>query len=446
MKNVKENLTDGNVTKKLIFFSLPFFLSNLIQAMYSVIDMLIVGWFSDPSGIAAVSIGGQVTWLVNSIISGITMGGTVLIAQYIGAKREKDLKETISTMFTVFMIAAVVLTIVMLLIAVPILKIMNTPTESLEQAKMFVHISISGTIFIFGYNAISAVLRGMGDSKRPLIFVSIACGTNIILDLILVAIFKMGPKGAALATVTSQGISMILSVNYIIKSSIFSFKLNDIKIFKNKVKLLFKLGIPSSLQDTAVNTSFIFITTIVNGFGVNASAATGISGKFDSFTMLPASAMSMAIASMTAQNIGAGFYERAKETMRTGIKIAVSFAIVVFTFIQIFPSFVMRIFTNNMEVINSGSTYMRSFSFDFIMVSFVFCMDGFFNGCGHSKFSMINGLLSTLLIRVPLAYLLSKFFGLSGVGAAAPLASVFSIILGVWYIRKNKWRKSAIMR
>jgi Na+-driven multidrug efflux pump len=185
----------------------------------------------------------------------------------------------------------------------------------------------------------------------------------------------------------------------------------------------------------------------VNSYGVNAAAAVGIAGRFDSFAMLPASAMAMAVASTSAQNIGAGLYDRAKQAMKVGIKISVSFAVVIFFFVQIYPEAVLRIFTSNVEVIKAGALYMRAFSLDFIMVSFVFCMDGFFNGCGHSNFAMANGLLSTFLVRVPLAYILSKVAGqgLFGVGLAAPLASSLSIILGGWYILSNRWKKSRIL-
>jgi putative MATE family efflux protein len=442
-RSFMKNLTEGNVTKKLIAFSLPFLMSNLIQSMYGITDMLIVGWFSDSSGISAVAIGAQVTWIINSLISGITTGGTIIIAQYVGAKRKKDVEETISTMFVVFMIAAVVLTFIMFFLASPILKFINTPMESLSQAKSFIYVSLGGTFFIFGYNAVSAVLRGLGDSKSPLLFVAVACSINVVLDLILVAGLRMGPKGAAFATVTSQGI-MVLAILYIHKKKIFDFKAKNFKFHKRKAKMLFRIGIPSSLQDTAVNISFIFITAIVNEFGVKASAAVGIASKFDSFAMLPATAMAMAISSMAAQNVGAGLQDRAKETMKTGIKIAATFAVLVFIFVQAFPSFVMLLFTKDAAVINAGSIYMRAFSFDFIMVSFVFCMDGFFNGCGHTNFSMANGLLSTLLVRVPLAFMLSKLFGLYGVGFAAPIASVFSIMWGLWYIKTNRWRKVKI--
>jgi putative efflux protein, MATE family len=447
MKDFTQNLTEGHVSKTLIAFSIPFLLSNLIQAFYSMADMLIVGWFSGSGGLTAVSIGGTVTWLINSLVSGITLGGTVLIGQFIGAKRDKDLHETISTMLTIAVIAAVILTFGMLLLVNPILNIINTPPEAFDQAKSYVSICIGGTFFIFGYNAISGIFRGMGDSKSPLIFVTIACVTNVVLDLILVGPLKMGAAGAAIATVFSQALSMILSIAFMYRNKfIFDFKLKSFKIYKSKAKLIFKIGLPASLQDTATSLSFVFMQAIINSFGVVAADAVGAAGRFNSFAMLPAGAMSMAIASITAQNIGAKLYDRAKETLKIGIKISLAFAVVVFLWAQLLPQTIMYIFTQKADVVAAGSIYIRAFSFDFIMVAFVFCINGFINGCGHTNFSMLNGILSTILVRVPLAYLLSRVLpsGLFGVGLAAPIATLFSILLGAWYIRTGKWKKSAI--
>lgn len=447
MTDFKNDLTKGSVTKKLIAFSIPFFLSNLIQALYSIIDMFIVAWFSNAGGISAVAIGGQITWLINCFVSGLTMGGTVLIAQYVGSKKDKDVKETIGTMLSLFAIAAVIVTILMLIVCVPILKLINTPVQAFSGAKSFVVISICGTFFIFGYNALSAILRGMGDSKNPLKFIAISCINNIVLDLILVGKFRLGPGGAAFGTVVSQALSMVLCIIYLRKHDfIFDFKLKSFKINPRKALLLFKIGLPSSMQDTAVNLSFTFITAIANGFGVAASAAFGIANKFDSFAMLPASAMAMAVASMTAQNIGAKLMDRAKKTLKMGIIIALSVAFIIFMWIQIFPESVMRMFTTDINVIREGASYMKPYSFDFLMVSVVFSMDGFCNGAGHSTFSLINGLFATILIRTPLAYILSKLMpaDMFGVGLASPLASACSIIIGFIYIRSGRWKKSRI--
>ncbi|HEX3027379.1 MAG TPA: MATE family efflux transporter [Clostridia bacterium] len=448
VSNIEVNLTEGSVTKKLAVFAAPFFAANFLQAMYGAIDTAIVGWFSNAGGIAAISIGSQVMQIMISLVTGITLGGTILIAQYLGAMQKQDLKELLGTMLTIFFILAVVLTALMGAFTIPILNCLNTPPEAYAQAKAFVYISSAGTVFIVGYNAISAIMRGFGNSKQPLIFIAIACVTNILLDFLFVGFFRLGPAGAAISTVTAQAASMVLSILYLKKNDfIFDFKLKSFRIQKDKAAALLKLGIPVCAQETMINFSFLFITAIVNSFGVVASAAVGISDKFITFAMLPASALSGAIASMTAQNMGAGYHDRARKTMRVGILFSVAFALVFFLWVQIIPETVLHLFRADAAVIADGVVYLRAFSYDFIMVSFVFCMDGFVNGCGHTTFSLINGLVSSFFVRVPLAFLLSKVLrdGLFGVGVAAPAASVISIIIALIYIRSGHWQKSKII-
>lgn len=441
------SLTEGHIFKNLLVFAIPFLIANFMQALYGAVDTAVVGWFSDSAGISAVSTGSQVMQIVNSLVSGLTMGGTILIAQYFGAKQEQDNIETISTMLTLFAISAVGFSIIMWIACPWILQALQTPAEAYEQAYQYVMIASGGILFIFGYNAISAILRGLGDSKSPLIFIGIACVSNIILDLLFVGPAGMGAAGASLATVISQAISVIIAVIYLKKRSfLFEFKLKNFHIYKHKALMLIKIGLPVSLQETMTNLSFLFIAAIVNSLGVVASAAVGIAGKFDAFAMLPASAFSGAIAAIAGQNIGAGKPERAKKSLNASMLLSVICGMIFFLWAQIFPESIMQIFKADMEVTASGVEYLRGFSFDFIMVSFIFCMNGFFNGCGKTTFSMANGLISTLLVRVPLAYIFSVSLSSSlfGVGLAAPLASLLSIILAVIYLQTGRWKKAVI--
>lgn len=441
------NLTQGSIVKNLLVFAVPYLIANFIQAMYGAVDMAIVGWFADSAGISAVSTGSQVMQIVTSLVSGLTMGGTILIAQYFGANQKEDTTQTISTMLTLFAGAAVVFTVLMLALTKPILWLLQTPAEAFDGAVSYVSIGACGIFFIFGYNAISAMLRGLGDSQSPMIFVGIACVANILLDLLFVGGFSMGPAGAALATILSQGISMVLAIVYLTRRDfIFSFHWKNFKIYADKAKNLFKIGLPISLQETMVNISFLVIAAIVNSLGVVTSAAVGIAGKFENFAMLPASAFSAAIASMAAQNIGAKQPDRAKKTLHTGIALSFVCAMVFFGWVQLFPASVLQIFKADNAVILAGTEYLRAFSFDFLMVAFVFCMNGFFNGCGHTSYTMANGLVATILVRVPLAFLLSRLIpeSLFGIGLAAPSASFVSIVWGIFYLRSNKWRQAKL--
>ncbi len=440
-------LTEGGITSTLIRFAMPYLAASLLQALYGAVDLLIIGWFCNSAAVSAVSTGTQISQIVLSLVSGLTMGGTILIAQYVGANKVQEAVDTISTMLTLFGVISLIMTVVMLLAASPLLSLLQTPKEAFGYALDYVLVSSAGTIFVIGYNAISAMLRGLGDSKHPLVFVAIACVCNIVLDLIAVGVMGMGPGGAALATIISQGLSLIIAVVYLMRHDfIFDFKPKSFHIHKARALQLVKLGIPVSLQDTTVHISFMFIAAIVNAMGVTASAAVGICGRFDAFAMLPPMAFSGAISALAAQNIGAGQPERAKKTLHRSILLSFVCSLVFFAWAQLAPGSIMNLFQFDPDVTAAGIQYLRTFSIDFLMVSFVFCYNGFFNGCGCTRYTMINGILSTLAIRVPLAFLFSNWIpdSLYGIGLAAPIASVIGLILHMIMMRTPIWRRAGI--
>lgn len=449
MAKFENDLSKGNVVKQLIIFALPFLLSNLIQTLYSVVDMIVVGQFAGTASMSGVNIGSQVTFLITNMVFGLSVGATVLIGQYLGAGDRQALKETIGTLLSTLVVLAVVITVVMVAVQEPLLRLIKTPAESFSEAKDYFFITMLGTIFIFGYNALSAIMRGMGDSKNPLVFVAIACVINIILDLWLVGGLKMGAAGAALATVISQAVSMILCIAYLMKNKfIFDFKPSSFAFHKERLKLLLKIGIPTSVQNVATSVSFLFLTTLVNSLGVIASAAVGAVGKLNGFAILPAVAMSSSISAMAAQNIGAGEIERAKKTMYTGMVIATSISVIVFAIFNIFPEQLLRIFGDDEEMIKQGAIYIHAFSFDYLIVPFVFCFNGLFIGSGHTTFSLINSCISSLLGRIPASYILGIMLelGLFGFGLGAPIASFISLIFGFGYFISGKWKKMTIIK
>ena len=441
-------LTEGGITSTLIRFALPYLAANFLQALYGAADLLIIGWFCNSAAVSAVSTGTQITQIILSLVSGLTMGGTILIAQHVGADQIKDAEDTISTMLTLFGVISLVMTAVMLLAASPLLWLMQTPDAAFGYALDYVLVASAGTIFVVGYNAVSAILRGLGDSKHPLTFVAVACACNIVLDLIAVGVLKMGSGGAALATIISQGLSLIIAVIYLKRRDfLFDFKPRSFHLHKNKALQLVRVGIPVSLQDTTVHISFMFIAAIVNTMGVTASAAVGICGRFDAFAMLPPMAFSGAISALAAQNIGAGQPERAQKTLHRSILLSVVCSVVFFAWAQLAPESIMNLFQFDPEVTAAGAQYLRTFSVDFLLVAFVFCFNGFFNGCGCTRYTMINGIVTTLIIRVPLAFLFSVWMPdtLYGIGLAAPIASVIGLILHLIMIRTPIWRRAGLV-
>lgn len=448
MSKFENNLSEGNVVKQLILFSLPVLISNIIQSLYSTVDMLIVGQFANEAAMSGVNIGGQVSFIITNMVFGLSVGATVLIGQYKGAENRKGIHEVIATLLTSLMILAVVITAVMIFFAEPILRIIQTPKESFAEAKNYFIISMLGTVFIFGYNALSALMRGLGDSKNPLLFVAIACGTNILLDFLFVAQFKMGAAGAAWATIISQAISMILCIIYLARNNfIFDFSIESFKSFsKKQLSLILKIGIPTSIQNVASGLSFLFLTTLVNTMGVMASAAVGAVGKLNGFAILPGVAMSTSVSAMSAQNIGAGEYKRATHTMLTGVAVAMGISIVIFFLVGSFPEFFMRMFGDDPSFIKCGVDYIKSFKYDYLIAPIFFCFNGLFIGSGHTTFSLVNGILSSILFRIPASYIfgMAMSLGLTGVGLGAPVASFAALLLCIIFYMRGSWKKVVI--
>lgn len=450
MNKLEKNLVEGNVVKQLLLFSLPFLISNIIQSFYNVADMLIVGNFSGTDSLSGVTIGGQITFILTNIIAGLCTGGTVLVAQYLGAKDRKAVKETVATLITTLLIASTVITILMLMIKEPLLRFLHTPAESYQESNRYLLVTVLGIVFIFGYNALSAIMRGMGDSKRPLYFVLIACITNVVLDLLFVAVFQMAAFGAAIATVISQALSMVLCIIYLKKNNfIFDFKPSSYHLYKKRIIKLVKVGLPSAIQNGIVGISFLFITALVNKIGgVNASAAVGVVGKINGFAILPAVAMSASISAMCAQNIGANRWDRAEKTFRLGTLMAVVISWTIFAVVMIFPEPILRLFNrNNQEMIECGVTYMRTYCFDYIFVPVVFGLNGLFVGAGHTTFSLFNSILSSVGLRIPACVLFGVVLdmGLWGVGLGAPVASSGAMIIAILFYFSKKWRKSTVI-
>lgn len=439
------NLTRGKISITLLKFAIPFLFASLLQALYGAVDLFVVGRFTNSATVSAVSIGSQVMQTVTGIILGISMGGTVLIGKRIGEKNDDDAAKAIGSLSILFIIFAIILTPLMLLFTNSAISLMHTPLEAVNYTKQYIIICALGIPFIIGYNSISGIFRGLGDSKTPVYFIAIACVINIIVDFILIGIFNFGAVGAAIATTSSQAISFLIAVIYMIKKG-FSFEINKkhFKLDKESVKNILLVGLPLSLQDAFVNISFLIITSVINTIGVIASASVGVVGKIIMFAMLPPISFGSAVSAMTAQNIGAGEHKRARKVLYYGILFSLIFGIFATLYSQFYPETLTSIFSNDIEVINSSNQYLMSFSIDCIMVSFVFCMNGYLSGIGKSIVSLIHSLIATFGVRIPLTYILNKTAGVTlyELGLAAPISTFVSILICFiylyWTYRKDK--------
>ena len=443
---IQHNLAEGSVARKLAQFALPFLASNVVQSLYNIADMLIVGNFSGPVSMSGVNIGGQVTLLLTNIIIGLCVGATVLIGQYVGAGKQEPLRKAVATMLTLLPLAAVAISALMLVFKGPLLQLMQTPPESFAESDRYLTVTVTGLIFIFGYNAFSAILRGMGDSKHPFYFVLAACATNVVLDLLFVAVFHWDAFGAALATVVSQALSVFLCIGYMAKNKHhFGFRFAAFRIDSEQLKLILKIGLPTAVANSVVSLSFTFITAIVNIVGgVYASAAVGAAGKFNSFAFMPVLAISASISTIAAQNIGAGQLGRAVQTTRIGIAASFLFMGSFFVVVQLFPGQVISLFGDDATMVSYGVDYLRSFSFDFLVLPFVFCLNGLFTAGGHTLFTLASSILSSILLRVPICWLfgVTLGWGLLGVGMGAPVASVGTLLATLLFLASGKWKRN----
>lgn len=439
----EKKLYEGNVLKKLFVFSLPFLLSNIIQSLYSVIDMIIVGNFSGSIAMSGVYIGGQISFILTYLVIGFCTGATVLVSQYMAAGKREQMKKVIAMLFTVLLIAAAAVTVLMIVFRNELLTMIKTPPESFGQASSFLICSAYGTVFIFGYNALSAVMRALGDSKRPFYFVLIACVTNIVLDLVFVAGYGMGAFGAALATVISQALSMMFCIGFMIKNKfVFDFKPSSFKIYKEELRLTIKLGLPMMIQNGVYGVAFLFLTVIANTLGASATAAVGAVSRVMQFATMPGMAMSMSVGTMCAQSIGVGKWDRAIKSVKIGIVMAEVFSVITFVLVWAFPEAILRVFADDPSMIEEGVVYMKTFSFDFFLYPIIFCINGIFLGAGNSMFTMLISILSSLLFRMPVAYIfgIALNMGILGIGLASPIASASSLIIQFIYLLTGRWR------
>jgi putative MATE family efflux protein len=436
------------VLSKLVLFALPFLASNVIQSLYNVADMLIVGNFAGTASMSGVNIGGQVTFILTNTVIGLCMGATVLIGQYLGAGNLAALKRCTATIITLLVIMAVVITGGMLIFKGAVLRLIRTPEESYVESDRYLTVTVIGVIFIFAYNAFAGILRGMGNSKQPFYFVLAACITNIVLDLIFVALFHWDAFGAALATVISQALCVALCVIYMVRNNFqFDFKPRSFRLYGDQLILIIKIGLPTCIQNSVTSISFLFITAIVNIVGgVSASAAVGAFGKFNSFAFMPTQAISASVSAMSAQNFGAGRVDRAVQACRIGIVSSVIITWAFFALIMLFPEAVLRIFGDDPRMIREGVAYARSFAWDLLIIPFVFCINGFLIGGGHTFFTMVNSLLSSVILRVPVCYIfgVTLGWGLRGVGMGAPAASAGVLVVIIVYLFTGRWKHNAV--
>lgn len=445
MNNLKSDFTSGSILGKLLPFMAPILGALILQAAYGAVDLLVVGRFGTTSGLSAVSTGSQVLNLVTFVVTQFAMGITVLIARYIGEKKTQNIGSLIGGSILVYAIISAVLFVILIGFSHQIAILMQAPTKAIDLTSTYIRICGGGIFFIVAYNLLSAIFRGLGDSKSPLLFVAVACIVNIVGDLILVAGFHLDAAGAAIATVLAQAISVVFALFLLLKKQL-SFKITkkDFRINTHCIRAL-KIGLPLALQECLTQISFLALCAFVNRLGLEASSGYGVACKVVNFAMLIPSSLMQSMASFVSQNIGAGNKKRAKQAMFTGMGVGLAVGCIVFVFVLFKGNLLTGIFTTDAVVVQKGYDYLKGFALETIVTAILFSMVGYFNGNDKTIWVMIQGLIQTLLVRLPLAYYMSiqPNASLTNIGFAAPTATIFGIILNVlFYIWMNKTDKN----
>ena len=449
MTNDKADFTQGNILKKLVAFMMPILGALILQAAYGAVDLLVVGRFGSTSGLSAVSTGSQVLNLVTCVVIQFAMGITVLIARYLGEKRPERIGAVIGGGAVVFTMMSVALFIAMVGFARPISVLMQAPAEAVDLTASYVRICGAGIFFIVAYNLLSAIFRGLGDSKSPLLFVLVACIVNIIGDLVLVAGLHMDAAGAAIATVTAQALSVVFAVMLLLKKDLpFAITKKDFRLNPQCRKFL-KIGLPLALQEFLTQISFLALCAFVNRLGLEASSGYGVACKIVNFAMLVPSSLMQSMASFVSQNIGAGKKKRAKQSMFTGIGVGLAVGCVVFVLVLFKGDVLCSVFSTDAAVIQNGFAYLKGFAPETLVTAILFSMVGYFNGNNKTVWVMTQGLIQTLLVRLPLAYFMSiqPNASLTKIGLAAPVATTVGIFLNIGffiYLNRAEQRKSIL--
>lgn len=441
-----KDLTTGHEGRSIFLFAMPMFIGSLFQQLYNTADSIIVGRFIGKNAMAAVSGANPIMFLLASLLIGICLGFSILLSQFYGSKDTEKVVATIDTASIFVVLSSIVITILGLTFCGSILKFMNTPSIVFDQSKLYLTIIFAGIFFSAGYNFISSVLMGLGDSITPLYFLIFASILNILLDLVFIVKLGMGVEGVAFATVISQGASFIISVIYLNKKHpLLKIKMKNL-IYDNDIfKMGLKLGIPSGIQQMLFAFGNIALQTLVNNYGTSAMAAFGAGSKVETFIALPIMNLGSAVSTFVAQNIGAGEKERVKRGVKSSIKMALYMSLVISALIIIYRSNLILLFNSDKDVISIGSQYLLIIGPFFVFIGISFILSSAIKGAGDSMFAMLSSVFSLWLVRIPAAYILSKFFGVNGIWMGIPIGWILGLIITYVYYRLGYWRSKSVV-
>jgi putative MATE family efflux protein len=441
------DLTNGNVAKQILKFALPMLLGSIFQQLYSIVDTIIVGKYIGKEALASVGASFPIIFTIIALVIGIGSGASVVISQYFGAKDEENVRKAVDTLNIFLLITGLVISLTGVLVSRWIFTLLQLPEELMESAITYLNIYLSGMIVFFGFNSVTSILRGVGDSKNPLYYLIVATILNIGLDLLFVIVFKWGIAGAAWATVISQAVAFIIAIIHVNKKhSVIRLAIIGVSfdwaIFKQSIRI----GLPTGIQHTFVALGMMALMGIVNTFGTNVIAGFTAASRIDSLASLPAMTLSVALSVFVGQNIGANKLYR----IYKGLKVSLLFASVISASMSIVAILwsvpLMKLFTNDPAVIAVGREYLITVSMFYLLFSTMFIFNGLLRGAGATLIPMFITLFSLWLVRIPLALFLSRIMGEQGIWWAIPIAWFFGILGSFLYYRFGKWKDKGVVK
>lgn len=440
------DLTEGSIPKLLLSFTLPLLLSNALQAVYNIVDMIVVGQVLGGTGMSAVSIGGEVLHFLTFLSIGFSNAGQILIARLVGEKREDDIRKMIGTIFTFLFVVAAAVSVLCIVFRHGILTVLNTPKESYPDALDYVTTCAAGLVFIYGYNIVSAILRGMGDSRRPFLFISIAAVLNIVLDVLFVAYLGMGVFGAALATVLGQGTSFLFSIVFLYRrrdAFHFDFRPVSFRMDPASRTALLRLGIPMAIQSASVNFSKMLVTSWINSYGVINSAVAGIFNKLSTVINVVGAAFNATGGAMMSQNLGARRYDRVKGILGWVLLFGASISSVFSLILVLFPTQVFELFTRDSAVLLAAPVIILPCVVNFFGTAVRTMGFAMVNGSGNSRLNLLVALTDGIVARIGISALLGFAAGLGCLGfwLGDALAGYLPFLIGTGYYLSRRWMK-----
>lgn len=449
MAEKQTDFTVGSIPRHLLIFSWPMFLGNLLQTMYNTVDSIWVGRFLGPDALGAVSVGFPIIFALVSLVMGIAMATTVMVAQYFGAKQEEMVQKTIQNSLVLLVVGGILVSVLGVIFHRPLLELINTPKELMQDASTYLVIFLSGLLFMFLYNVLGAILRGLGDSKTPLVYLAYATVLNIILDPILIfglgPIPRLGVAGAALATVISQAVSAWLGMKYLQEKGLLG-NWQGFRLDWQIISKTFKIGIPAGVQQTVVSVGQLVVNSLINSFGKVVVAAFAIGVRLEGFAFMPIMSLSLATSAVAGQNLGAGKMERAQKSLYWSVILVVAIAASVGILLFIAPDLWLSVFTKDKAVMAIGREYIRILAFSYIPFGVMFVINGLLRGAGDTMATMLTSIISLWFIRVPLAYYLARTMGLGsrGVWLSMAIGPLFGLLLSYLYYRTGRWKRAVV--